>query len=145
MSYEIKLGSPTDAAIVDTLIPEFDNNKSTLEITSRIADKKCLTLIAYDEDLPVGYLVGYELEQGHFYCWLTGVSPAYRGKGIASQLLQKQEAWAQAAGYQTISVKSKNMFPSMLRLLINQGFKISDYEHLGCLLSNKIHFVKYID
>ncbi len=84
-------------------------------------------LIASIDDQPVGFKLGYELDQWCFYSWLGGVMPAYRGLGIAADLIQAQQDWCRAQGYRKIQTKTQNRWKSMLLLNIKMGFEIIGY------------------
>ena len=144
MQYSIDHGSISEALHVDSLIPEFEKKKASKDFESRLSNKRHLILIAKMDDEPIAYHIGYSLSDTEFYCWLAGVSPQYRDRGIANALRQKQEHWARNMDYKVLSVKSKNRFPAMLRSLIRCGYCISDYENSGDLLENKIHFSKQL-
>ena len=142
MQYSIEAGTISDALKVDALIPEFDKKKTRDDFEAKLLGKEYLILIAKYNNKPVAYNVGYEVSNNGFYCWLSGVSVEHRKKGLASQFLEQQKLWAIDQGYKSISVKSKNLFPNMLKLLIAKDYKISGYEHLGGLMDNKIKFIK---
>ena len=142
MPYTIKTGTITDAVVVDQKLPEFERKKTAEEFEQRLAGRKQQILIARLDDEPIGYYVGYEVSGQEFYCWLAGVAPEHRGSGIATRLRLAQERWAMEQGYTLISVKSRNVFPNMLKMLISNGYQISGYEELGGLNINKIHFLK---
>ncbi len=136
----IRLGTLEDVLKVDGQIPEFDGRTTLQKLTSRIADKPHLILIACVETLPIGYKIGYQLNNDEFYSWLGGVSPKYRKQGIATALRHAQEKWAKQHGYKSISVKSMNRYPAMLQLLISSGYQISGYIDNGDVHSSKIQF-----
>ena len=142
MQYSIESGDISDALEVEGLIPEFAKKKTRDDFKKKLTGKKHLILIAKHKEKPVAYNVGYEISNNEFYCWLSGVSVHHRKKGLASKLREQLESWALDHEYKYISVKSKNLFPNMLKLLISSGYKISDYENLGGLENNKIHFIK---
>ena len=76
----------------------------------------------------LGFKVGYQIDDTTFYSWFGGVSSSARKAGIAQALLYAQQKWAFEQGYKQIKVKSRNQFPSMLRLLIKNGYLIEKYE-----------------
>lgn len=144
MKIDLRIGTIADVLTVDSQIPEFDGRTTADKLTLRLAGKANLILVAYVQEQPVGYKIGYEISGIEFYSWLGGVVPLYRKQGIATKLREKQESWAAESGFDAISVKSMNQYPAMLQLLIASGYQISGYEDNGSLASNKIKFIKYI-
>ncbi len=144
MSISITVGTIEDALLVEQSIPEFGDTNTVDDYRNRLGDKPQLILIAKDEDIPVGYKVGYELQEGIFYSWLGGITPSYRRMGLAQQLLEMQETWAQHHGYKLLRVKSMNRFPGMLILLINNRYEIVDLEQESEPVQTKIVFQKQL-
>lgn len=127
----VREGSVSEALAVEAAIPEFGAPHSEERYTQRLTDRRSLILVAELDDRLVGYKVGYQQTPTVFYSWLGGVIPKERGAGIATALRERQEQWARAAGYRHLRVKSKNRFPSMLRLLIGAGYQIIGTEGDG--------------
>lgn len=142
MSISIRVGTIEEALSVEQRIPEFTEISTVEECKERIDNKPHLLLIARDNDIPIGYLIGYEAENGIFYSWLGGVSPGYRRMGIAQQLLEMQEIWAQHHGYEQIRAKSRNKYAGMLILLIKNGYQIVDLEQGDSVEQTKVVFQK---
>lgn len=85
---------------------------------------KLLILLALHHNQIIGYKIGYERKQHHFYSWLGGVHKDYRKQGIASKLMDIQHNWCQEHGYKTIQTKTKNKWRNMLILNIKHGFDV---------------------
>lgn len=83
-----------------------------------------LTLMVYDEDVPVAFKIGYRQDPDTFYSWLGGVLREHRRQGIALQLMQHQHNWARAQGYRFIQTKTLNRWRDMLVLNLRNGFDI---------------------
>ena len=143
-SYIIKPASLDDLLLVDSQIPEFDGRNTLSKLQARCADIEHLALVAYIDNEPVAYKLGYALNSNTFYSWLGAVAPKCRGQGIAQALLNAQEAWVKANNYRTIKVKSMNRFPAMLSMLIKNGYAITGYEDRGSPQPSKILFTKDI-
>ncbi|NAX20741.1 GNAT family N-acetyltransferase, partial [Vibrio sp. V39_P1S14PM300] len=118
MAVTIRQGSLQEVIQVVEQIAEFAQGESVATLKERIADKPHLTLVAEEAGELLGFKLGYQLDADTFYSWFGGVSPLARNKGVAQQLLDVQEQWACAQGYRRITVKSRNQFPAMLRLLL---------------------------
>ncbi|TGE07911.1 GNAT family N-acetyltransferase [Hymenobacter fodinae] len=80
--------------------------------------------LAETEERLVGCKVGYERKPGHYYSWLGGVATAFRGQGIAAELMREQHAWCQQHGYQRIRTQTYNQWRAMLLLNLRMGFDI---------------------
>src|SRR6187402_285307 len=117
-----RIGTLEEAYKIFLNIPELDQYLSLEQMRERLACGHLVTVAEYESVL-VGFKIGYPQNNGEYYSWLGGVVPAYRHFGVAQKLLEFQENWAKQAGFESISVKSMNRFPSMLRLLIKNGYK----------------------
>ena len=120
----IRTNQLQDAVVVLNAIPEFAHVPSIEVIHQRIDEVPHLVLTAYDEDIPVGFKIGY-LRDGVFYSWLGAVRPEYRQLQVASTLARAQEQWALENGYAKIRMKTRNCFPQMLIMAMRNGFKIT--------------------
>lgn len=108
---------------INSKIIEFDKKYSSSYFESRYNGKNRLILIGYFENKPAGYIVAYDkYNDGSFYCWMAGVDPKYRRKGIMSGLMEYLEKWAKENGYQKIKIKTRNNRRAMLTYLIRHGF-----------------------
>lgn len=140
--YLIRDGSLEEIASVERTIPEFPRPKSADQLAARLGVPGALLKVACADGRPVAYKAGYPLPDGWFYSWTGAVQPAHRRRGLALALLQEQERLVREAGYAGIRVKSRNGFPSMLQLLIGQGYRIVDLEPVPSAADPKIHFAK---
>jgi predicted GNAT superfamily acetyltransferase len=84
-----------------------------------------LALIAYENDVPVAFKVGYRQDPDTYYSWLGGVLPEFRRKGLAYQLMIRQHNWARSMGYRFIQTKTLNRWREMLILNLRNGFSIT--------------------
>ncbi|WP_295512627.1 GNAT family N-acetyltransferase [uncultured Pseudoalteromonas sp.] len=143
--YTIKPANLQDLLLVDSQIPEFDGKNTLGKLQARIAGVEYLILVAFIDNEPVAYKLGYALDSNTFYSWLGAVAPKCRGKGIAQALLNAQETWVKEHNYRAIKVKSMNRFPAMLSMLIKNSYAIVGYEDRGCPQASKILFSKVFD
>ena len=105
-------------------IPEFDE-QGLGYYEDRIDDKKSLVIIAYIDDEPAGYLIGYDKSgDGSFYCWLAGVLPEFRKKGVLKKMMNYLYDWAKRKGYKKIFIKTRNKRKEMLSYLVKNGFDV---------------------
>lgn len=96
------------------------------KVLERIVSKpRFLLLFALNEaGEPIGYKAGYAAEPGVFYSWIGGVLPAWRGRGVAQALMQKQHDWCLHNGYTKVRTKTMNRWRNMLLLNIRNGFDV---------------------
>lgn len=118
-------------------IPEFDGPPPASEYHRRLNGVPHLILVAFDGDRPVAFKVGYERD-GYFYSWMGGVLPAYRQRGLARQLADRQEAWARAAGYDSVTFKTRNQHKGMLVFALKNGFDIIGFREKESVATNRI-------
>lgn len=90
-----------------------------------------MVILAKNANEVVGFKLGYERWQGTFFSWLGCVRSEYRRQGIARELLQRQHQWCEEQGYEKILTNSRNSFPKMMILNIQEGFQISGTEMDG--------------
>ena len=114
-----------EALKVDASIIEFGQPRQKSYFEERYRDKReKLILVAYIQDQPAGYMIGYadEKHSDAFYCWMTGVSPEFRRRGILKALMNYLRQWAWKRGYSKITVKTRNSRREMLAYLVKYGF-----------------------
>ncbi|OIQ24982.1 GNAT family N-acetyltransferase [uncultured Vibrio sp.] len=142
MSIRIQQGTLEQVKIVVDNIDEFTRKQSLESMQEKLEGRDHLILIALSGDQPIGFKIGYRLDSKTFYSWFGGVSPEGRKRGIAQSLLERQEQWAREQAYQAIKVKSQNRYPSMLRLLIFNGYLVEKTCESDDIDKLKIEFVK---
>ncbi len=81
-------------------------------------------LVAVIEDRPVGFIVGFELIPTTYFTWVAGVLPDYRRTGVATQLMQGQQAWAQDHDYDILRFECQNQHRPMLHVAITEGYDL---------------------
>jgi GNAT superfamily N-acetyltransferase len=81
-------------------------------------------LVALLDDRHVGFAVGFELMPTTFFSWLCGVLPDFRRLGIATQLIQAQQAWAIDHHYNIIRFECQNQHRPMLHVAITEGYDL---------------------
>lgn len=130
MEFVFRQGNLGDALKVAARIPEFATPYPRAEYEKRLRlSPKQLILVAYYQHEPVGFKIGYQrYTDGSFYSWMGGVLPAYRQKGVASQLAQLMETWAIQQGYTSIIFKTRNKFKTMLIFGLKHGFQVIAFE-----------------
>ena len=86
--------------------------------------KNVLSLIAYKDNQPIGFKVGYRYNEYTFYSWVGGILKNLRNQGFAAKLAELQENWAKKNGYSKLRTKSMNRFKPMMILNLKNGFDI---------------------
>ncbi len=83
-----------------------------------------LILLASLDKQPAGFATGFELKPNTFFAWLTGVHPAFRRNGIATQIHEAEADWARDHGYLYLRMECHNAHRPILHLAIATGFNV---------------------
>ncbi|WP_375437015.1 GNAT family N-acetyltransferase [uncultured Hymenobacter sp.] len=123
---ELLAADPLCKIVVDLLAAALEN--SSVELAADLAyqqQRSPLQLwLALADGQVIGCKLGYERKPAHYYSWLGGVHPGFRGQGIARELLRQQHAWCQQQGYNRIRTQTYNHWRAMLLLNLRAGFDI---------------------
>jgi aminoglycoside 3-N-acetyltransferase I len=103
-------------------------------LQSFLADERCLTVVAMDDDVLAGGLVAYELvkfeqERKEFYIYDLAVKEAHRRRGLATGLIMTLKAIARTRGAYVIYVQADH----------GDAAAIALYEKLG-VREDVLHF-----
>jgi GNAT superfamily N-acetyltransferase len=143
---------------IEEFFGEFPRKKTADEIARRLTGREFLVLMAeapLPDDpgtvVPVSYKVVHEIRaiEGepklrdlverlrgcvHFdgrkvlYSWIGGTRRDWRGQGHFRALTEESEAWAHAAGFHEVVVKTKNRYYDMRGTLDQLEFDVVKYE-----------------
>lgn len=94
--------------------------------------KGLLMLMAFLQDTPVGFKIGYEKEPSVFYSAKGGVLPEARRQGIARALLEEMLRATRAREYRRFVFDTfPNKHAGMTILALSMGFSLAraDYNH----------------
>ena len=141
MSEEIVIKEvPIEEAVkVNSTIIEFDETYDINHFSERIQGRESLIIVAYLNGQAVGYIVGCDhYNDGSFYCWMAGVDPKFRRKGVLTALMDYQDKWAKEKGYTKIKIKTRNTRREMLAYLVKQGFNFIEVESREDVKENRI-------
>ena len=84
-----------------------------------------LMLLAYVDDAPVGFKIGYRLNRFVFYSAKGAVLPEYRQSGVARQLLYAMMQQVRDQGYRRFCYDTfPNKHPGMTFLGLSEGFRV---------------------
>lgn len=128
---EIKEVDIEEAMKVHSKILEFNDLDPKKEyFENRYKNKDKLIIVAYYNDIPAGYIIGYDKFQDNesFYCWMAGVNINYRRLGILTQLMQYLMNWTSQRGYNILKIKTRNNRREMLSFLVKNGFYFTNIE-----------------
>lgn len=139
----IKTATISEVVALSQQIPEFHQPYTAQEYEKRLTNTPHLILIAYQNNQPIGFKVGYD-KGTSFYSWMGGVLPAFRKKGIAKLLAQTQENWAKKQGYKTITLKTRNQHRAMLIFALKNGFNIVGFEPKSSVEAHRIVLQKHL-
>jgi len=145
MSLAIKIATGTLETVVaiSQKIPEFHNPHNLLTYQQRLKGVPHIILVAYVDDIPAGFKVGYE-RAGYFYSWMGAILPTYRRLGLARKLAEKQEIWAKENGYPHVTFKTRNRLKPMLLFAISRGFDIIDIQPKTTIAEYRIILRKFL-
>ena len=143
---------------IEEYFGEFPRKKTAAEIVSRLRDREYLILMAESALLddpgtivPVAFKVMHEIRDNEtepkladlvtrlrdcvafedgkvLYSWVGGTRRDWRGRGHFRALTEESEAWAHAAGFNEVVVKTKNRFYDMRGTLDQLEFNVIKYE-----------------
>lgn len=88
---------------------KYNRNYWSLERLARYTHKRnILLLLAKDDSLPVGLLIGKYYSSGNSSILWFGILITQRGKGIGGRLVQGWEEWARQKGARRLRASSAN-------------------------------------
>ena len=104
-----------------------DGPYSLAQYQAKLRAKEPVIFVAKKADKIAGDSIAFERD-GSFYIWVLGVGKNYRGQGIGSSLLDKNEQLARENGYNKVSAKVYNVSPGMQRLIKQRGYSVVSVE-----------------
>ncbi|PIN73475.1 hypothetical protein COV20_04595 [Candidatus Woesearchaeota archaeon CG10_big_fil_rev_8_21_14_0_10_45_16] len=145
MELVVKEASLPEAATVNATITEFDRVFDAPYFSQTIGSKKHLIIVAYLSGRPVGYVIGYDkFSDGSFYCWMAGVDPEHRRKGILKAMMTYFNSWVRGKGYEKIKIKTRNNRREMLSYLVKERYNFTEVEPQENIEDNRIMLEKSI-
>ena len=144
MAITIRKVSIEEVHSVSLQIPEFINPHPIETYKKRLKNANYLVLGAFDGVIPIGFKVGYGLNEDIFYSWMGAVLTNYRRQNIAKRLAQAQEKWAKENGYNKIRFKTKNKLRAMILFAIKNDFNIIKIETREEVEENRIIMEKFL-
>jgi GNAT superfamily N-acetyltransferase len=107
------------------LSPLFEDDWS--DYAAKLSGRRSLSaIVAVTSDATlVGLKMGYERNRGVFNSWIGGVSPDYRGQGLAARLMTAQHDWAKRAGFVGIETATRQHNRAMGIVNFKGGFVVA--------------------
>ena len=155
--YPLETGA-LEIQYIEEFFGEFPRKKTAAEIVTRLRDREFLILMAearLPDDpgmiVPVSFKVVHEIrpherdpkladlvarldgsvqvaDRKVLYSWIGGTRRDWRGQGHFRALTEESEAWALAAGFHEVVVKTKNRYYDMRGTLDQLEFNVVKYE-----------------
>jgi GNAT superfamily N-acetyltransferase len=155
--YPLETGA-LEIQYIEEYFGEFPRKKSATEIVARLHEREFLILMAearLPDDpgtvVPVSFKIVHEIRLRErepkladlvtrladvvqfdgrkvLYSWIGGTRRDWRGQGHFRALTEESEAWAHAAGFHEVVVKTKNCFYDMRGTLDQLEFNVIKFE-----------------
>lgn len=110
--------------LIDLYSTVFEDAHIVFFIDRLKSKEQLCSAIAFQDEKPVGFKIGYRYNETTFYSWVGGILPEFRQKGFAKKLAQRQEQWAKANQFLKLRTKSMNRYKPMMILNLKNGFNI---------------------
>lgn len=112
-------------------------------VINQLDRRDLMLFLAWLDDEPVGFKVGYGLSEAIYYSAKGGVLESCRGRGIARALLYAMEREARALGYARFAYDTfPNMHPGMTVLGLREGFAVTAAGYNATYQDYRIRFEK---
>lgn len=139
----IRRGNTKEAAKVSATIIEFDEPYAENYFNERIKGKDSLIIISCINNVPAGYVIWYDKHgDGSFYCWMAGVNPEFRQRGLLKRMMDCGFEEARRRGYKRAKIKTRNARREMLSYLVKYGFQFTGVEQREDARENRIELEK---
>lgn len=136
----VREGDLDDVLRIHQNIVEFDEKYPSKDFfLDRYKDLEHVIIIACYDDVPIGYMIGYMIDNNIFYCWLAGVDVNYRRNGALTLMFDYLKKWCMKREYKKISIKTRNKYRNMLLYLINNNWNFESVEKKDYILEYRIN------
>ncbi|NBC17089.1 MAG: GNAT family N-acetyltransferase [Bacteroidetes bacterium] len=107
-------------------------------------DREDITIfIAFVDDEPVGFKLGYRESRTTFYSAKGGVLPGWRRRGISRQLLHVMMDHVREQGYRRFAYDTfPNKHPGMTVLGLDEGFTVTRADYNSTYKDYRLRFEK---
>ena len=115
-------------AQLDTLLAELDGEEHAFYNSLNKIDKIKNAIVVYDNDKPIACGAIREFSPSAMEVKRMYTVPGYRGKGIATQVLNELEKWAAQLSYEKCVLETGIRQPDAIQLYTRQGYdRIPNY------------------
>lgn len=142
MKYMISVreGNLDEVLKVHQNIIEFDEKYPSKDFfLDRYKSLEHVIIVAYCNDIPIGYIIGYKIDVNEFYCWLAGVDVNYRRNGALTLMVDYLKKWCIERRFKKISIKTRNKYRRMLTYLVNNNWNFESVEKKDNVLEYRIN------
>jgi ribosomal protein S18 acetylase RimI-like enzyme len=104
----------------------FDEPPDPTAVRSYLADERNVLLLAYDEEAPVGFLRGTELDQlkwprKQMFLYEIEVAPGFRRQGVGKELIETLLQWCRERDLEEVFVFTDPANEAAVRLYRSTG------------------------
>jgi len=110
-------------AQLDALLAELDGEEHAFYNSLNKIDMIKQAIVAYNDDKPIACGAIREFSPSAMEVKRMYTIPGYRGKGIATQLLNELEKWAAELNYEKCVLETGYRQPDAIHLYTRQGYK----------------------
>ena len=115
-------------AQLDTLLAELDGEEHAFYNSLNKIDTIKNAIVVYDNDKPIACGAIREFSPSAMEVKRMYTVPGYRGKGIATQVLNELEKWAAQLSYENCVLETGIRQPDAIQLYTRQGYdRIPNY------------------
>ncbi len=141
---KVELMDPADAGLIVELYNQIFSPGQDEDFFRRRfrARHNVTTMVAFLDDRPAGFLVGFELMPTTYFCWLCGVLPDFRRLAIATQMMKALAAWVGENDYSIIRFECRNQHRPMLHVAISEGYDLVGIRYDTATGNNVVIFEK---
>jgi len=127
---------------LDAFLAEIDGDDHQFYAQFNKTGKLKYVIMVYENSLPVGCGAMREIESRQMEIKRMYTLPAYRGKGIASTVLQELEKWATELSYTKCVLETGNRQPEAISLYKKSGYRIIPNYGQYAQVGNSVCFEK---
>jgi putative acetyltransferase len=130
--------------LLDAELAELDGDEHEFYAQLNKTDKIKHVIVAYENDKPVSCGAIREYSPAIMEVKRMYTLPGYRGKGIATRVLNELESWAAELTYQKCILETGKRQPDAIWLYQKNGYKITPNYGKYVAMENSVCFEKEI-
>lgn len=129
---------------LDAYLAECDGDEHVFYAQLNKTDALPTCVVAYWENEPIGSGALRPIDANFIEVKRMYVSPAARGKGVASAVLAELEKWAQELGYNALRLETSKRQPQAIALYQKSGYKVIPNFGKYWNVENSVCFEKHL-